>query len=37
MKYCRKCRFYDGQICKIKNQKKTPTSSCSNFVEYKGN
>jgi len=36
MKQCKNCRFFNGNLCTINNQKKTPTSTCSNWVEYKG-
>lgn len=37
MKTCKNCRFFNGQTCGITGTKKSPTNSCSNFVEYKGN
>lgn len=36
MKVCKNCRFYDGQTCKTNGQKRTPTATCNNFVEYRG-
>ena len=36
-KQCKNCRFYNGTMCAINNQKKTPNNSCTNWVEYKSN
>lgn len=36
MKACKNCRFFDGKTCAITGAKKSPSSSCGNFSEYKG-
>lgn len=35
MKKCKDCRFFDGEICKVKNVKGSPAvSACNFFSEY---
>lgn len=35
MKACKNCRFFDGKTCAITGLKRSPSSSCSNFSEYR--
>lgn len=37
MKYCKNCRFFNGQICAITQGKKSPLNTCAYFSEYRGN
>lgn len=34
--HCRECRFFDGNICKVRNQKVNPGSFLGCFVPYTG-